>query len=165
MSADEKDDDNIVQLIRDQAVPRSEHSVGYGKPPLEHQFKKGVSANPKGRPKKSESAWTERQLNAEILEEAFRMVPIKTNGKITLVSMFRLNVRRVLTDGAQGHLPSAKYVIESVGDAVAKRAITHKSLYDVVEDIERDAVLKGHYPSNHNVFEMRNYWRKRTRKD
>lgn len=31
---------------------KSEYNVGYGKPPKEHQFKKGQSGNPNGRPKK-----------------------------------------------------------------------------------------------------------------
>jgi hypothetical protein len=32
---------------------KSNEGVGYGRPPKQHQFKKGQSGNPRGRPKKS----------------------------------------------------------------------------------------------------------------
>lgn len=40
--------------------------VGYGKPPKKHQFKKGKSGNPKGRPKGSKNA---NKLAYDILNE------------------------------------------------------------------------------------------------
>jgi hypothetical protein len=40
--------------------------VGYGKPPKKHQFKKGRSGNPKGRPKRSKNA---NKLVYDILNE------------------------------------------------------------------------------------------------
>ena len=33
----------------------SEHEIGYGKPPRHSQFKKGVCANPSGRPKRRDT--------------------------------------------------------------------------------------------------------------
>ena len=37
----------------DNPPPEDKYNVGYGKPPKEHQFKKGKSGNPRGRKKKS----------------------------------------------------------------------------------------------------------------
>lgn len=43
--------DNADEASGDQPLPAADYVVGYGKPPKEAQFKKGVSGNPTGRPK------------------------------------------------------------------------------------------------------------------
>ena len=52
-----------------------DYEVGYGKPPKEHQFKRGNSANKKGRPPGAMS------LKADLAAELSGRVPITENGK------------------------------------------------------------------------------------
>ena len=52
-----------------------DYEVGYGKPPKEHQFKRGNSANKKGRPPGAMS------LKADLAAELGGRVPITENGK------------------------------------------------------------------------------------
>jgi hypothetical protein len=40
----------------DAKTRKGDYAVGYARPPKEHQFKKGQSGNPRGRPRKKQSS-------------------------------------------------------------------------------------------------------------
>ena len=85
----------------------SEEEKGYGKPPKKHQFKKGVSGNPRGRPKgkKSFTAIFKKLENEKIT--------IQINGKTEKLTIEQAILKRVMIDSVVGKLGSARLYLET----------------------------------------------------
>ena len=77
---------------------RPARKVGYKQPPVETQFKKGQSGNPKGRAKGRKSL---RQL---ILEELDTKVPVVKDGKRRMLTTGQIMVKKLVRNAASGDL-------------------------------------------------------------
>jgi hypothetical protein len=73
-----------------------DYEVGYGKPPKNSQFQKGVSGNPTGRPKKA------RDLGAALLREANSLINIHENGRKIRQSKHDVAVKVLLNGAMKG---------------------------------------------------------------
>jgi hypothetical protein len=163
---DEKRDEakRAAELAKEDRWFADKDKIGYGHPPAEHRFKKGISANPRGRPPKSARALSVRQYDADILRAGEHEMEITIDGKRTKISLFELLVRKLYMLAGQGNFKAIKMVFEVRKDALLGNTHANIRLHNVVEAHEIKALVNGHYPPNHEIFKHLNYWRKRTRK-
>jgi len=119
--------------------PVSDHGadkskIGYGRPPAEHQFKPGVSGNPKGRAPGS------RSFIADLEEELRERVQVSENGKKTLVTKQRLLTKSMVNKGIKGDTRAAKLTI----DQIARHTPGQQDASDPAPLSETDdAILRG----------------------
>lgn len=92
-------------------------SVGYKKPPQNTRFKKGVSGNPKGRPKGT--------LNvATALAKALReKVSITEHGRRKTVTKLEAALKQLVNKAASGELRALRQLLELARDAESKQLL------------------------------------------
>ena len=86
--------------MADKKKPARNYEVGHGKPPKKHQWAKGQSGNPKGRPKSRKPGSTD--ISA-LLDEP---VKVMARGKACDMSPFEAALRQQANRALEGHLPS-----------------------------------------------------------
>jgi hypothetical protein len=83
-----------------------DYSVGYGKPPAEHQFKTGKSGNPAGRPKgKKNVATTFHEITHELIN-------ITENGKARSVTKLHAIVLQMVNKAVSGDPKAAREILQ-----------------------------------------------------
>lgn len=96
------------------------YDVGYAKPPSATRFRKGVSGNPKGRPrgartaKKSSGLADSERLKAIIKAEAYRTIRVPDGGAIVSMSMAEAVMRSIAVNAAKGHARSQRLFTDLV---------------------------------------------------
>ena len=82
------------------------YSVGYGKPPREHQFQPGQSGNGKGRPKGARNTLS---LLREILD---RKIEMRIRGIVRKVSIREAMLTRFAESALNGDIKAAAFLLQ-----------------------------------------------------
>ena len=88
------------------ASANASYQVGYRKPPLGTRFRKGVSGNPRGRPKgvtHKPRAWHEETMKAIVTEEAYRMISLRDGARDIKLPVIQAIIRGIALNAAKGN--------------------------------------------------------------
>lgn len=105
--------------------------VTRGKPPREHQFKKGQSGNPRGRPKGSQNFRTLLQ------RELDRQITATNNGREVRMTKREAMVKRLVGEALKGNLKALDAVLQHSGEAAASA----QALPPMDTDPDREAAI------------------------
>jgi len=86
--------------------PAGEYEIGFGKPPREHQFQKGISGNPKGRPMGAQN------FKTDLLEELSETMKIREGGRERRISKQRALIKIQVARALNGNDRAAAKIID-----------------------------------------------------
>jgi hypothetical protein len=84
---------------------RGDYQVGYGRPPVEHQFKPGNRANPKGRGKKT------RNRKVVVRDVLFELVKVNEGGVEKQMPALEVVIKRLLAQALKGETKAALTIL------------------------------------------------------
>lgn len=127
------------------------------------RFGKGHSGNLAGRPKKMERAWSQRQMDLDLLREGNRLVSVHVDGKIQKITMRELMFRALISQGMKGNLKAFELAWEMLNDAQRDHQLRNPGTFQWLEQCE----LEAEYPRMGTKEQFQfvlNSWRKQTRR-
>jgi Family of unknown function (DUF5681) len=113
-------------------MKKNQTDAGYGRPPIEHQFRPGQSGNPTGRPKGA------RRFTADLLEELGEIVAVSNGDQKRALTKQRAIVSVLVCKALEGD----PHAITTIISACA-RALGEQHVDDEAEAPEDRAILRA----------------------
>ena len=121
---------------------RGVYEVGYGRPPAAHQFKKGRSGNPRGRPK---GAKNEATVLRDLLN---RKIDVRQGGRARKITIFEAILLRFTEDALKGNTKSATFLFNRYAGTAAGESPSDSDISaddrEVLEAFARQFVSHRH---------------------
>jgi hypothetical protein len=122
----------------------------YRNPPIEHRFRKGVSGNTKGRPRKNRALVStkvngrpgigfEDRIKSLAIEEAYRLIAIREGDRTERIPVIQAILRKVAVAAANGNTRAQQNILSLVIGAEADRRVASTQLLKTAID------YKGHW--------------------
>lgn len=116
MSPADKSDKNV-----DNAKRKFASGVGYRKPPISSQFKKGQSGNPKGRPRLATAQGESRSAATLTLREAERVISVRDGDGVRQMTQIEAILRSQYVSASKGSAYAQRHIIERYERAETER--------------------------------------------
>ena len=118
---------------------------GYRKPPAEHRFRKGVSGNPRGRPRKAPvlvattlrgepGIGFEDRVKSLAIREAYRPITVREGERTEKIPVIQAILRSVAVTAAKGNPQAQKMYMDLIGNAEADRREANAELLKTAID-------------------------------
>ena len=131
--------------MTDSDGPTEETPRRYRSPPVEHRFRKGISGNPRGRPRKTRALVStkvdgqpgigfEDRIKSLAIEEAYRPITIREGERVERVPIIQAILRKVAVAAANGNTRAQQNYLNLLTGAEADRRVATMEMLKTAVD-------------------------------